>query len=121
VSSTKQKLKVKLKHRPPSAKKKDADDSDEEGQYESEEDARPTGRKGGKRQATPKKKAGKSASTASVEQDELSSDAREFDDGLDDEYIGDDEDRAKLENMTERERELELFKRAENRENLKKR
>lgn len=34
---------------------------------------------------------------------------------------GDDEDRERLEKMTEREREEELFKRAENRENLKKR
>ena len=34
---------------------------------------------------------------------------------------GDDEDRARLEDMTEREREEELFKRAENRENLRKR
>ncbi len=45
----------------------------------------------------------------------------EFDDGLDDDLIGDDEDRARLEKMTEREREQELFKRAENRENLRKR
>jgi hypothetical protein len=36
-------------------------------------------------------------------------------------FLGDDEDRDKLERMTEREREEELFKRAERREELKKR
>ena len=50
-----------------------------------------------------------------------SSSDEDFDDGLDDELIGDAEDRARLEKMTEKEREEELFKRAENRENLKKR
>merc|ERR1712083_1068433 len=45
----------------------------------------------------------------------------EFDDGLDEDLIGDSEDRARLEKMTEREREEELFKRAENREAEKKR
>ena len=44
----------------------------------------------------------------------------EFDDGYDDDLIGDDEDRAKLEKMTEREREEILFKRAEDREYAKK-
>lgn len=42
-----------------------------------------------------------------------------FDDGLDDDLIGDDEDRQKLEDMTEKEREEELFRRAERREELK--
>jgi RNA polymerase-associated protein RTF1 len=40
---------------------------------------------------------------------------------LQDSFLGDDEDRDKLERMTEREREEELFKRAERREELKKR
>jgi len=44
----------------------------------------------------------------------------EFDDGLDEDLIGDDKDRARLEKMTEREREEELFKRAEKREDEKK-
>ena len=44
-----------------------------------------------------------------------------FDDGLDDDLIGDDEDRQRLEDMTEKEREEELFRRAERREELKKR
>lgn len=45
----------------------------------------------------------------------------EFDDGLGEDFIGDEEDRDKLENMTEKEREEEIFKRAEKREELKKR
>lgn len=45
----------------------------------------------------------------------------EFDDGLDEELMGDDEDRRKLEMMNEKEREEEIFKRAEKRELLKKR
>jgi len=44
-----------------------------------------------------------------------------FDDGLDDDLIGDDADRQMLEDMTEKEREEELFRRAERREELKKR
>ena len=42
-----------------------------------------------------------------------------FDDGLDDNLIGDENDRAMLENMTEKEREQELFNRVEKREVLK--
>ena len=51
---------------------------------------------------------------------EANSDMEEFDDGYDEDLIGDDEDRAKLEKMTEREREEILFKRAEDREYAKK-
>ena len=51
---------------------------------------------------------------------EDNSDMEEFDDGYDENLIGDDEDRAKLETMTEREREEILFKRAEDREYAKK-
>merc|ERR1712130_667657 len=45
----------------------------------------------------------------------------EFDNGLDSDLIGDDDDRDRLEDMTEKQREEELFKRAERREELKKR
>ena len=45
----------------------------------------------------------------------------EFDDGLDEDLVGDDDDRKKLAGMTEREREEELFKRAEKREQDRKR
>jgi len=60
---------------------------------------------------------------AASDEGEVSSDdeEKEFDDGLDDDLIGDDADRARLEELTEKEREEELFKRAENRENLRKR
>ena len=45
----------------------------------------------------------------------------EFDDGLDENLMGDDEDRSRLAQMTEMAREEEIFKRAEKRETLKKR
>ena len=45
----------------------------------------------------------------------------EFDDGLDSDLVGDDDDRDALEEMTEKQREEELFRRAERREELKKR
>ena len=45
----------------------------------------------------------------------------EFDDGLDSDLVGDDDDRDALEEMTEKQREEELFQRAERREELKKR
>ena len=47
------------------------------------------------------------------------SDEGEFDDGLDEHCIGDDEDRNKLMNMTEAERERVLFERMEKRESMK--
>ena len=40
----------------------------------------------------------------------------EFDDGLDENMIGDEEDRARLEQMTEKEREQEIYNRIEKRE-----
>jgi len=43
----------------------------------------------------------------------------EFDDGLDENLIRDDEDRHRLEQMTEKEREQELFNRIEKREVLR--
>lgn len=45
----------------------------------------------------------------------------EFDDGYDDEFLGNEEDRKRLENMTEKEREQELYNRMEKREALQKR
>ena len=46
---------------------------------------------------------------------------KEFDDGYDAELVGDDEDRQRLQNMTEKEREQELYNRLEKREALEKR
>ncbi|KAF2360390.1 Plus-3 domain [Trinorchestia longiramus] len=51
--------------------------------------------------------------------DGVSDDEKEFDDGLDENLIGDDADRARLEKMTEKEREQELYNRIEKREALK--
>ena len=45
--------------------------------------------------------------------------ADEFHDGLDEHLIGDDEDRERLEEMTEKEREQELYNRIERREVLR--
>lgn len=46
-------------------------------------------------------------------------DSKEFDDGYDENLMGDEEDRKKLAQMTEKEREQELFNRSERRETLK--
>merc|ERR1712179_709528 len=70
------------------------------------------------------KKKGDKRPISDVEEGEVSdseSDIGEFDYGLDDELMGDDEDRKRLEEMNEKEREEEIFKRAEKREMLKKR
>jgi len=70
------------------------------------------------------KKKGEKRSNSDIEEGEVSdsdSDIGEFDDGLDDELMGDEEDRKRLEEMNEKEREEEIFKRAEKREMLKKR
>lgn len=42
-----------------------------------------------------------------------------FDDGYDENFIGDEEDRLRLEQMTEKERETEIYHRSERREMLK--
>lgn len=48
-----------------------------------------------------------------------SSSEEEFNDGYDDQLMGDDEDRARLAALTEKERETEIFKRIEQRELMK--
>ena len=53
--------------------------------------------------------------------DESSEEEPQFDDGYDDNLIGDEADRERLSTMTEREREQEIFKRLEHREMLKRR
>ena len=62
---------------------------------------------------------GPDPSKAKKKKDDFIENNDHFDDGLDDDLIGDDEDRQKLEDMTEKEREEELFRRAERREELK--
>jgi RNA polymerase-associated protein RTF1 len=49
----------------------------------------------------------------------LDDDSKEFDDGYDENLMGDEEDKRKLAQMTEKEREQELFNRSERRETLK--
>ncbi len=49
--------------------------------------------------------------SSSSDSDSSSADSLQFDDGLDDELIGDEDDRSKLDQMTEAEREQEVFKR----------
>ena len=46
-------------------------------------------------------------------------DIDEFDDGLDENLIGDEEDKKRLEQMTEKEREQEIFNRLEKREAMR--
>jgi len=46
-------------------------------------------------------------------------DFEEFDDGLDENLIGDEEDKKRLEQMTEKEREQEIFNRLEKREAMR--
>jgi len=65
------------------------------------------------------KKRGSEAEEGEVADSE--SDIGEFDDGLDEDFIGDDEDREMLDKMNEKEREEEIFKRSEKREMEKKR
>ncbi|KAK5857957.1 hypothetical protein PBY51_011165 [Eleginops maclovinus] len=61
------------------------------------------------------------SNSSSSSSDSDSSEDDEFRDGYDDDLMGDAEDRARLEQMTEKEREQELFNRIEKREVLKRR
>lgn len=61
------------------------------------------------------------SNSSSSSSDSDSSEDDVFRDGYDDDLMGDAEDRARLEQMTEKEREQELFNRIEKREVLKRR
>lgn len=52
-----------------------------------------------------------SSSSSSSDSDSSSDESLKFDDGLDDELVGDEEDRKKLAQMTEAEREQEMYNR----------
>ena len=52
-----------------------------------------------------------SGSSSSGSESSSSSESLKFDDGLDDELVGDEEDRVKLAQMTEAEREQEMYNR----------
>uniref|UniRef100_A0A5S6P2Z3 TBCC domain-containing protein 1 n=1 Tax=Xenopus tropicalis TaxID=8364 RepID=A0A5S6P2Z3_XENTR len=62
-----------------------------------------------------------SNSSSSSSDSDSSSEDEEFCDGYGEDFMGDEEDRARLEQMTEKEREQELFNRIEKREVLKRR
>ena len=68
-----------------------------------------------------KRKPSKASSSSKVTSSLSETWRDEFDDGLDSDLVGDDDDRDALEEMTEKQREEELFQRAERREELKKR
>ncbi|CAO1411253.1 unnamed protein product [Diamesa tonsa] len=55
------------------------------------------------------------------EEESSDSEDSEFDDGFDEDFMGDEEDRARLERLSEKERETEIYKRAERRDQLKRR
>lgn len=62
-----------------------------------------------------------SESNSSASSSDSSSEDDVFRDGYGEDLMGDEEDRARLEQMTEKEREQELFNRIEKREVLKRR
>ena len=53
------------------------------------------------------------------DKDASDGDFQEFDDGLDENLIGDEHDKKRLEQMTEKEREQEIFNRLEKREAMR--
>ena len=52
-----------------------------------------------------------SSGSSSSESDSSSDESIQFDDGMDEHLVGDEEDRKKLSNMTEAEREQEMYNR----------
>jgi len=54
-----------------------------------------------------------------TDKDASDGDFEEFDDGLDENMIGDEQDKKRLEQMTEKEREQEIFNRLEKREAMR--
>lgn len=62
---------------------------------------------------------GKISEPEEGEVSDSSSSEEEFNDGYDDQLMGDEEDRARLAALTEKERETEIFKRIEQREMMK--
>ena len=108
--------KVKTKKSP---KPSSGDDSDSDAEQPSRA-SRPS-RAAKKPTTTAPKKKKKPDTEAEEGEVSSSADSEVFDDGLDEDLIRDEDDRTRLENMTEFEREKELLKRAENREEKKKR
>ena len=106
-SSERSKRLLKASERKPSNKLQSAiNDNQDSDNEDSQDHKKPSS------SSSPKKKPSKSM---------IESWRDEFDDGLDSDLVGDDHDRDALEEMTEKQREEELFRRAERREELKKR
>jgi RNA polymerase-associated protein RTF1 len=63
--------------------------------------------------------AGEVSDTEGSESDSSALSQEEFNDGYDENLMGDEEDQARLAQMTEKEREQEIFKRIEQREVMK--
>ena len=114
--SSPRRRKVKTKKSP---KQSSGNDSDSDAEQPSRA-SRPSRAAKKPTTATPKKKK-KPASEAEDGEVSSSADSEVFDDGMDEDLIRDEDDRSRLENMTEFEREKELLKRAETREENKKR
>ncbi|XP_077299911.1 RNA polymerase-associated protein Rtf1 isoform X2 [Arctopsyche grandis] len=74
-----------------------------------------SGDEGGKKKSSPKRRSPGSLSNTS----DFDTDDSEFNDGFDENLMGDSEDRARLTGMSEKEREQEIFKRIERRELMK--
>lgn len=81
----------------------DSESSSEEEQHEEEQQPK---------KASPNVSDGELVSSSSSSSDE----EEEFDDGYDEDYLGDEEDKCRLNAMTEKEREQEIFRRIERRE-----
>lgn len=108
--SGKKKVKKKTKKRSsPPPKKAEASSSEDEGENS----------EGGNNSEPEEGEVNESGSGNESDSDAGSDKSEEFNDGYDENLMGDDEDRRRLEQMTEKEREQELFNRIEQREVLK--
>ncbi|XP_062558568.1 RNA polymerase-associated protein Rtf1 [Armigeres subalbatus] len=94
--------KVGLKRKPQDEKEEKGESEPEEGQVSSEEES-----------------GSGSGDDSDDESGSSSSSDSEFNDGYDDEMMGDEEDRARLNALSEKERETEIFKRIERRDVMK--
>jgi len=109
----KKKVKKKKKKSPPPRKRSESSSEDEGSNSEGEENAKADS-------ASNKSGSESGSDNEAGSDDEAGSDkSEEFNDGYDENLMGDEEDRRRLELMTEKEREQELFNRIEQREVLK--
>lgn len=112
VTKKKKEMKKKGAAKKPVKKRATISSSEEEGEINDDEDEDQDDKKSEDGQAS-------SGSSSSSSDDGSDEELAAFDDGLDENLMGDEEDRLKLEQMTEVEREQELFNRMEKREALK--